>query len=125
LGNTKVDIGELKEEDIYQEWDQILRGQLDPVWHKIGSSTKQLINDVADMRKLLTYNLFYIMGLKYRYLVRYDCVTFYQYLESLKIRDVAQHSMWFYMDAADKLFRVAKNRVYITKRPAPPPKVST
>ena len=53
--------------------------------------------------------------------MRYDCVTFYQYLESLKIREVAQHSMWFYMEAADKLFRVAKNRVYITKRPAPPP----
>lgn len=48
--------------------------------------------------------------------MRYDCVTFYRYLETIRVRDVGQHSLWLFLDVADELFRLAKGRVYSSKR---------
>jgi DNA excision repair protein ERCC-4 len=48
------------------------------------------------------------------YLLSYDCVTFYRYLESLKTQEIK--SPWLFMDAADQLFKVAKQRVFVEKR---------
>ena len=43
-----------------------------------------------------------------RYLTQYDCVTFFNFLASLRAseRDVTHHSLWMFMDAADSLFVV-------------------
>lgn len=47
------------------------------------------------------------------YLTQYDCVTFYNFLETLRAsqRDVKNQSLWMFLDAADTLFVHAKARV--------------
>ena len=49
----------------------IVRRMLDPVWHKVGPRTKQLVSDLATLRRLLTY------------LLTYDALAFHAYLETL------------------------------------------
>ena len=39
----------------FRSFDAIVRRQLDPVWHKVGPRTKQLVSDLATLRRLLTY----------------------------------------------------------------------
>ena len=58
--NFKVDVPDLKDESLlFKDWGQILRGQLEPVWHRIGFHTRQLITDINVLRKLLTYVTLY------------------------------------------------------------------
>lgn len=100
--NPTLDTEELTVENgISKSFDKILRFQLNPIWHQLGSKTKQL---VADLK---------VLGLILLYLTQYDCVTFYNFLESLRAsqRDVKNHSLWMFMDAADSLFVHAKARV--------------
>ncbi|KAJ1972663.1 DNA repair protein RAD16 [Dimargaris verticillata] len=65
-----------------------------------------LVADVATLRRLVTY------------MVDYDCVTFYEFLETLMASNTtATHasstpSPWLMTDAADVLFQTARNRVY-------------
>lgn len=37
----------------FRSFDVIVRRQLDPVWHKVGPKTKQLVNDLSTLRRLL------------------------------------------------------------------------
>ncbi|XP_073228243.1 DNA repair endonuclease XPF-like [Porites lutea] len=89
------------ENSISKSFDKVLRFQLDPIWHQLGNKTKQLVADLKVLRLVLLY------------LTQYDCVTFYNFLESLRAsqRDVKNHSLWMFMDAADSLFVNAKARV--------------
>lgn len=60
--------------------------------------------------------------------MQYDCVSFYRYLETLRVKELSQvcillqcsndrkNSLWLFTDEADILFRVAKSRVYTVKR---------
>jgi len=41
-----------------------------------------------------------------RYLLAYDCVTFYRYLESLKLSEDAEKKIWLQSTASTQLFRV-------------------
>ena len=53
---TQLDLDDLNVENAYfRSFDAIVRRQLDPVWHKVGPRTKQLVNDLATLRRLLTY----------------------------------------------------------------------
>jgi DNA excision repair protein ERCC-4 len=56
------------ENGLSHNFDQIIRRELDPVWHKVGAKTKQLLQDLSTLRNCLTY------------LLSYDCVTFYRFL---------------------------------------------
>ncbi|XP_028403688.1 DNA repair endonuclease XPF-like isoform X1 [Dendronephthya gigantea] len=101
--NSFLDPEELTvENSINKSFDKLLRLQLDPVWHQLNSKTKQLVADLKVLRTLLFY------------LTQYDCVTFYQFLLSLRAseRDAAYHSMWMFMDATEALFVHARERVY-------------
>ncbi|KAJ1920686.1 DNA repair protein RAD16, partial [Tieghemiomyces parasiticus] len=113
-----VDLDEVNVENaLARSFDAVLKQQLDPVWHRISARTKQLTNDVTTLRRLITY------------LVNYDCVTFYEYLENLLTAPAAvatpgfgvgtsgargrdNQSPWMVTDAADLLFRFARDRVY-------------
>jgi len=100
--NPTLDTDDLTvENSISKSFDKILRFQLNPVWHQLGHKTKQLVADLKALRLILLY------------LTQYDCVTFYNFLESLRAsqRDVKNHSLWMFMDAADSLFVHAKARV--------------
>ncbi|XP_072024102.1 DNA repair endonuclease XPF-like [Amphiura filiformis] len=102
--NPALDVDELTVENAIgkKSLDQVIRVLLDPIWHQLGSATKKLIGDL----KLLRMMLFY--------LTQYDCVTFYNFLNSLRSneRAVANNSGWLFMEEANSMFVHAKERIY-------------
>lgn len=53
---NKVDVEDLTVENgLFKSFDEIVRRQLDPIWHTIGRKTKQLVSDLRTLRKLLDY----------------------------------------------------------------------
>ena len=81
--------------------------QLEPIWHKVGRRTKALVGDLHTLRKLLSY------------LVAYDCVTFFEYLETLFDYASAQHPAerphWV-LNCSEAVFTLARDRVYVAPR---------
>ncbi|CAD6905668.1 unnamed protein product [Tilletia controversa] len=96
---------------IFRSFDIMVRRQLDPVWHRVGPKTKQLVSDLTTLRSLMNY------------LLTYDAVTFQSYLETLIASNTTTSSgalrqnpsPWLGLDAANTIFREAKARVYIGK----------
>ncbi|XP_027193340.1 DNA repair endonuclease UVH1 isoform X2 [Cicer arietinum] len=83
---NKVDVEDLTVENgLFKSFDEIVRRQLDPIWHTLGKKTKQLVSDLKTLRKLLDY------------LVRVS--------ESFR-------SVWIFAEASYKIFDYAKKRVY-------------
>ncbi|KAL2713079.1 DNA repair endonuclease XPF isoform X1 [Vespula squamosa] len=113
--NKYLDLEELTVENaIAKKFHKQLQSQLDPVWHQLSTTTKQLLSDLKTLRGLL-------MSLTYK-----DCVSFYSTLNSLRTMDYAmQSSGWLMLDAVENLFKYAKERVYSDKnelKPEPNPK---
>lgn len=53
---NKVDVDDLNvESGLFKSFDEIVRRQLDPIWHTLGKRTKQLVSDLKTLRKLLDY----------------------------------------------------------------------
>ncbi|XP_073002094.1 DNA repair endonuclease UVH1 isoform X2 [Typha latifolia] len=97
---NKVDVEDLTvEKGLFKSFDEIVRRQLDPIWHTIGKKTKQLVSDLKTLRKLLDY------------LVRYDAVTYLKYLDTLRVSEGVR-SVWIFADSSHKIFELAKKRVY-------------
>ncbi|RAL54710.1 hypothetical protein DM860_001838 [Cuscuta australis] len=97
---NKVDVEDLTVENgLFKSFDEILRRQLDPIWHTLGKTTKQLVSDLKTLRKLLDY------------LVRYDAVTYLKYLDSLRASE-SFRSVWIFAESSYKIFEYAKKRVY-------------
>jgi len=98
-----VDLSELTVEDaFYHDFSRDVQRQLDPQWHRLSSGTKQLSGDLKCQKKLLEY------------LLRYDAVTLYEYLLAVRRASSQQEnpSLWLTLEAADRLFKYAKERVY-------------
>ncbi|KAG8220668.1 hypothetical protein J3R82DRAFT_2951 [Butyriboletus roseoflavus] len=111
--NTSLDLDDLTIESAYfRSFDAVVRRQLDPVWHKVGPKTKQLVSDLATLRRLLTY------------LLSYDALGFHAYLEALVASNTTtatgatrqNHSPWMLTDAANIIFQTAKRRCYTLSR---------
>ncbi|XP_060674063.1 DNA repair endonuclease UVH1-like [Ziziphus jujuba] len=52
---TKVMVGTV-ENRLFKPLNEIMRRQLDPIWHSLGKKTKQLVSNLEDsLRKLLDY----------------------------------------------------------------------
>ncbi|KAF8060702.1 hypothetical protein FPV67DRAFT_1511184 [Lyophyllum atratum] len=107
--NSTLDLDDFNVENAYfRSFDIIVRRQLDTVWHKVGPKTKQLVNDLGTLRRLLYY------------LLTYDPLQFHAYLETLIASNTTtasggakQHqSPWLLTDAAHIIFQVAKRRCY-------------
>ncbi|KAJ8556486.1 hypothetical protein K7X08_032238 [Anisodus acutangulus] len=97
---NKVDVEDLTVENgLFKSFDEIVRRQLDPIWHTLGKRTKQLVSDLKTLRKLLDY------------LVRYDAVTYLKYLDSLRASE-SFRSIWIFAESSYKIFEYAKKRVY-------------
>ncbi|XP_060207457.1 DNA repair endonuclease UVH1 [Lycium barbarum] len=97
---NKVDVEDLTVENgLFKSFDEIVRSQLDPIWHTLGKRTKQLVSDLKTLRKLLDY------------LVRYDAVTYLKYLDSLRASE-SFRSVWIFAESSYKIFEYAKKRVY-------------
>ncbi|KAI0644351.1 hypothetical protein C8Q79DRAFT_141818 [Trametes meyenii] len=108
--NTMLDLDDLTIDNAYfRSFDMIVRRMLDPVWHKVGPRTKQLVSDLAALRRLLAY------------LLTYDALAFHAYLETLIASNTTaesgaarQHqSPWMLTDAAHTIFTYAKRRCYV------------
>ena len=70
--NQSVDISQLSVENaLFKSFDTIVRMQLEPMWHKTSKRTRALVQDLQTLRKLLNF------------LVSFDCVTYYEYLETI------------------------------------------
>ncbi|KAI5394429.1 hypothetical protein KIW84_061200 [Lathyrus oleraceus] len=53
---NKVDVEDLTVENgLFKSFDEIVKRQLDPIWHTLGKQTKQLVSDLKTLRKLLDY----------------------------------------------------------------------
>ncbi|XP_055821200.1 DNA repair endonuclease UVH1 isoform X2 [Solanum dulcamara] len=97
---NKVDVEDLTVENgLFKSFDEIVKRQLDPIWHTLGKRTKQLVSDLKTLRKLLDY------------LVRYDAVTYLKYLDSLRASE-SFRSVWIFAESSYKIFEYAKKRVY-------------
>ncbi|KAI0763850.1 hypothetical protein BD413DRAFT_698917 [Trametes elegans] len=119
--NTMLDLDDLTIDNAYfRSFDMVVRRMLDPVWHKVGPRTKQLVSDLATLRRLLAY------------LLTYDALAFHAYLETLIAANTTadsgaarQHqSPWMLTDAAHTIFSYAKRRCYVMNpvpKPAQPP----
>lgn len=72
------------ENALFKGFDFIIRNQLDSEWHHLSLRTKQLVNDLSTLRKLLDY------------LLRYDAYSFYCFLLSLRSSSSLQSypSLW-------------------------------
>ncbi|KAK6947501.1 ERCC4 domain [Dillenia turbinata] len=97
---NKVDVEDLTvEKGLFKSFDEIVRRQLDPIWHTLGKKTKQLVSDLRTLRKLLDY------------LIRYDAVSYLKYLETLRVSE-SFRSVWIFAESSHKIFEYAKKRVY-------------
>jgi len=102
---NQLDVEELTVENgLFKSFDTIIKRQLETIWHQVGPKTKQLIADLRTLRNLLTY------------LVSYDCVTYNRYLETLRTHEFGQYSIWLFLPAANRIFSLAKSRVYVSKK---------
>ncbi|KAK7448452.1 DNA repair protein RAD16 [Stygiomarasmius scandens] len=101
----------------FSSFDHIVRKQLDPVWHKVGGTTKALVRDLGVLRRLVGY------------LLTYDPLQFHTYCQSLiaanneasssKSSDSsAGKSQWMFTDAANIIFEQAKFRCFMTITPS-------
>lgn len=101
--NRNLDGCELTvEHGLFKCFGEIVRRQLDPVWHTIGRKSKQLVHDLNTLRKLSGFVL------------ELDAVSFLQHLETLRASEGAS-SVWIFLDAAHVIFSEAKKRVYRVK----------
>ncbi|KAI0321403.1 hypothetical protein OF83DRAFT_1168456 [Amylostereum chailletii] len=107
--NTSLELDDLNVENAYfRSFDAIVRRQLDPVWHKVGPRTKQLVSDLATLRRLLSY------------LLTYDALAFHEYLETIVLSNSVSatgnarqhHSPWLLTDSSHIIFQTAKRRCY-------------
>jgi DNA excision repair protein ERCC-4 len=68
------------ENGLFQSFDNYLKMVLESEWHKLSLKTKQLMNDITTLRKLLDY------------LIRYDAFSFYYLLTKLQATSSEQSS---------------------------------
>jgi DNA excision repair protein ERCC-4 len=107
--NTSLDLDDLTVENAYfKSFSVIVRKQLDPVWHKVGPKTKQLVSDLATLRNLLYY------------LLTYDAFEFNGYLDNLIESNTVtasggakvNQSPWTMTDAAHVIFDTGRRRCF-------------
>ncbi len=97
---NKVDVEDLTVENgLFKSFDELIRRQLDPMWHTVGWKTKQLVKDLKTLRKLS------------KYLLRYDAIMFLKYLDTLRASEGVR-SVWIFANPTHKIFELAKRRVY-------------
>uniref|UniRef100_A0A7S3A8B9 DNA repair endonuclease XPF n=1 Tax=Rhodosorus marinus TaxID=101924 RepID=A0A7S3A8B9_9RHOD len=98
--NRNVDLTEIKiEEALYRSFHDIIKNQLEGVWHTTGAKVRQPLEDLKFLRKLLSN------------LHKLDCIQFHELVESLRQGDGFQ-STWLMTREADIVFTLARNRVY-------------
>lgn len=95
-----LDVSDLSVEDgLFKTLDATLMAQLEPKWHSVPKSVKQVVSDLKTLRRLAESCL------------RYDAATFLRFLEAMRVSE-PHASFWLLSSAAQKLFENAKARVF-------------
>jgi DNA excision repair protein ERCC-4 len=105
--NSKLDPASLTlENGVFHSFSDAIKAQLEPEWHKLSFTTKQLVADLKALRQLLDS------------LIRYDAITFYAYLltiqESSMSSTIQSPSLWLTSTVAHNMFKCSKERVLRT-----------
>lgn len=87
----------------FPQFDYTVRKQLDPIWNKVGKSTKALMRDLKTLRNMTNY------------LLSYDSVRFHSYCELIiaSAKEEKDPSPWIMSDSANTIFKNAKRRCYV------------
>ncbi|KAI9014547.1 hypothetical protein CLU79DRAFT_766326 [Phycomyces nitens] len=106
--NPTLDVQEVTiENSFFRMFDVLIRRQLSHIWHTVSASSKQLIEDLGNLRRLLVY------------LTEYDAVSFYGILETIvdcgtPSKDGQQQfSKWLLLNSANVAITAARKRVYL------------
>ncbi|KAL6361464.1 hypothetical protein LRP88_04932 [Fusarium phalaenopsidis] len=90
-----------------ENFDVMVRRQLDPNWHRVSWKTKQIVNDLTVLRTMLNS------------ILTYDAVSFLQHLDTIHAAHSPPpgstrqtQSPWLFLDAAQTIFDTARRRVY-------------
>lgn len=90
-----------KENALSVSWHHLIREQLGGgQFLALRPKTRQLISDLASLKKMALF------------LLQYDCVMYNRFLETLRWENLGEHSAWLFDDAAEELFRNARLRVF-------------
>ncbi|KAL5611392.1 uncharacterized protein BROUX77_001548 [Berkeleyomyces rouxiae] len=110
--NTGLDLEEWDARTVMlQNFDVMIRRQLEPNWHRISNKTRRIVADLTVLRALL------------QYVLEYDAVAFLEHLDYIhatyapapgSLRN--NESPWLFLDAAQTIFELAQKRVYAADR---------
>ncbi|KAL1894805.1 DNA repair protein RAD16 [Ceratocystis pirilliformis] len=110
--NTGLDLEEWDARTVMlQNFDVMIRRQLEPNWHRISNKTRRIVADLTVLRALL------------QYVLEYDAVAFLEHLDYIhatyapdpgSLRNT--ESPWMFLDAAQTIFESAQKRVYAAER---------
>ncbi|GIL92327.1 hypothetical protein Vretifemale_19842 [Volvox reticuliferus] len=90
--NNKLDTSELVlENGVLRSFDEIVRRQLDPIWHTISWKTRRICADLRTLRELSAL------------LLSTDCVTFLAHLEGLR-QSEGVRCVWLFHDATHAIY---------------------
>ncbi|XP_053658492.1 DNA repair endonuclease XPF [Anopheles marshallii] len=100
--NRFVELQEVTVENcVTKKFHKILQAQLDTIWHQLSSQTKLIVADLKVLRSLMISCLY---G---------DAVSFYALLKRYRTTEYAlNNSGWTILEAAEKVFTIAKERVF-------------
>ncbi|XP_072938582.1 DNA repair endonuclease XPF [Epargyreus clarus] len=100
--NRTIDMQEITTENcITKKFHKILQSQLDCVWHQLSTRTKEFIQDLKVLRTMIIN------------LIHDDAVSFYALVSKYRTPEYAKvNSGWILLDSAEKLFKLAKTRVF-------------
>ncbi|CAH0391346.1 unnamed protein product [Bemisia tabaci] len=100
--NPSLDTDEITVENaLSKTFHKLLQMQLDPLWHQLSSTTKQLVADLKTLRHVLLS------------LTRKDSVRFYSLVRRMRTTEYAlKNSGWMVLDAAETLFVASTKRLY-------------
>ncbi|GLC33404.1 hypothetical protein PLESTB_000071900 [Pleodorina starrii] len=102
--NNKLDTSELVlENGVLRSFDEIVRRQLDPIWHTVSWKTRRICADLRTLRELSAL------------LLSTDCVTFLAHLEGLR-QSEGVRCVWLFHDATHAIYEQARRRVYIYRQ---------
>ncbi|KAL2263145.1 hypothetical protein VTK26DRAFT_8043 [Humicola hyalothermophila] len=98
---------------LLNNFDVIVRRQLDTNWHRVSWKTKQIVNDLTVLRGML------------QSILSLDSVSFLQQLDTIHAAHSPPpgstrqtQSPWLFLDAAQTIFDTAKRRVYSSNKRA-------
>lgn len=100
---ARIDVDEATVENgLFDSFDDVVRRQLAGQEHALRPRARAALNDMRMLRKLV------------QYLLRYDCVTYYMFLETQRYSAMNEGRMpdWMGSDAGERVFKAARERMY-------------